>query len=120
MFWYHMLRPHAPNQVLSLKAEHYLALYAICREESGDEACETYVRGVIERLKGHSVGAYLGDIDLLERTTRFWGEEEGRRLMEVRRKWDLEGRMVGYLAEANDEKGVMEKGKGVGELDNKL
>lgn len=111
-FWYHMPRPHSPGMALSLHSEHYLAVYTICKDESKDEACERYCSEVIEALGEAKVGAYMNDIDLRRRTTRFWKEEEGRRLMEVRKRWDPDGRFCGYLIE-----GDKEEGKG---LDNEV
>lgn len=102
-FWFHMPRPHSLGMALSLHSEHYLALYTICKDESGDAACEAHCKDVIEGMKGRSLGAYMNDIDLTRRTTRLWNVEEGKRLMEVRRKWDPEGRFCGYLVEGDTE-----------------
>lgn len=111
-FWYHMARPHAPDMALSLHTEHYVALYTICKDQSGDAACEAYVNEVIGGLKGSAVGTYLGDIDLQERTTQFWGKEEWQRLKRVRREWDPKGRFCGYLVKGDGKDGT--------ELDNEL
>lgn len=88
---------------LSLHSQHYLALYTICKDESKDQACEKHCREVIEGLGEAKVGAYMNDTDLRRRTTRFWKEEEGKRLMDVRRNWDPEGRFCGYLIEGDQE-----------------
>ena len=66
----------------------------------------------MQDVKKHSRGSYLGDIDLQARATKFWGDEQAKKLMDIRRKWDPHGVICGYL-DAGDKSGV------VG-LDNKL
>jgi hypothetical protein len=48
-------------------------------------------------VEKQSVGAYLGDSDFQVRGTKFWDDSKARRLMELRRKWDPEGMISGYL-----------------------
>ena len=97
---------------LSLRTDHYLAIYTIWKDEKDDERCETWVRDIMKDINKHSRGSYLGDIDLQVRTTKFWGDEQGKKLMDIRRKWDPHGIICGYL-DADDKSGVMG-------LDNKL
>jgi hypothetical protein len=52
-------------------------------------------------VERHSVGAYLGDSDFQVRQTRFWGEEQGQRLMKIRRERDPHGRICGFLDEGD-------------------
>lgn len=59
----------------------------------------------VKDVERHSAGSYMGDADFQYRTTRFWSKENGERLQEVRRKWDPEGRICGYL-DADDMGGV--------------
>lgn len=86
-----------PDMALSMQSDHYLALYTVWEEEKDDARCQAWVRNVIQRIQRHSVGGYLGDSDFQERQTRYWAEANGRRLMEIRRKWDPTGRICGYL-----------------------
>ncbi|KAJ5682092.1 uncharacterized protein N7477_002032 [Penicillium maclennaniae] len=56
-----------------------------------------WVRSIMEKVERHSVGAYLGDSDFQVRKTKFWADENAKRLMEIRRRWDPTGRICGYL-----------------------
>ncbi|KAF6808706.1 hypothetical protein CSOJ01_07378 [Colletotrichum sojae] len=94
-----------PDMALSMQSDHYFALYTIYPDAEDDERCRGWVRGVMEGVERRSAGSYLGDADFRHRRTRFWGEEQGARLMRVRREWDPEGRICGYMDEADD-KGV--------------
>ena len=114
-FWYPMnpwSRRKLQDMALSLQTDHYLALYTIWKDEKDDERCETWVRDVIKDVKKHSPGSYLGDSDFQVRTTKFWDDDHGKKLMDIRRKWDPRGVFCGYL-DASDKSGV------VG-LDNRL
>ncbi|KAK3349305.1 FAD binding domain protein [Lasiosphaeria hispida] len=85
------------DMALSLQSDHYVALYAVWEAEAEDDKCRGWVRGVMEGLERDSVGSYLGDADFEVRRTRFWSEEAGAKLKEVRRVWDPEGRVCGFL-----------------------
>jgi hypothetical protein len=114
-FWYPMhpwSRQDLPDMALSLQTDHYLALYTIWEDEKDDARCQSWVRDIMKDVKKHSVGSYLGDIDLQVRTTKFWGDAQGEKLMKVRREWDPNGIICGYL-DAGDKSGVTG-------LDNKL
>lgn len=106
--WYSMApcsRRKLPDMALSMQSDHYFALYTVCEEEGDDDRCQNWVRDVMKGVEKHSDGAYLGDSDFQIRRTRFWGDEEGKRLMEVRKKWDPLGRICGYL-DVGDTSGV--------------
>jgi hypothetical protein len=114
-FWYPMSpwsQTDLPDMALSLRTDHYLALYTIWKSEEDDTSCVAWVADIMKDVKKHSPGSYLGDIDLQVRTTKFWSDEQGKRLMEIRRKWDPQGIICGYL-DAGDKSGV-------NGLDNKL
>lgn len=107
-FWYAMnpwSKKPLPDMALSLRTDHYLALYTICKDKGEDKTCENWVKDVMGVVKGYSHGSYIGDIDLQARTTKFWGNEQGAKLMELRRKWDPKGIICGYL-DAGDQSGV--------------
>jgi hypothetical protein len=105
-------RKPLPDMALSLQTDHYLAFYTICKDEKDDEKCANWVRDVMKDVKKHSVGSYLGDIDFQVRTTKFWGDEQGKKLMGIRQIWDPEGRICGYLDNGDR--------SGIEGLDNKL
>ncbi len=98
--WYAMnpcSRRKLPDMALSMQTDHYLALYTIWEEEKDDARCQAWVTNIMKDVERHSQGAYLGDSDFQVRRTKFWGDEEGRKLMDIRRKWDPEGWICGYL-----------------------
>lgn len=90
-----------PDMALSMQSDHYFALFTVWDDAKDDERCRAWVKDVMSRIERQSVGAYLGDSDFQVRQTRFWAEENGRRLMDVRRKWDPTGRICGYLDEGD-------------------
>jgi hypothetical protein len=106
--WFSMYpgsRRELPDMALSMQSDHYMALYTVWEKEEDDQRCREWVTDVMREVERESVGAYLGDSDFQVRKTRFWGTEQGKRLMEVRRKWDPEGRVCGFLDEG-DKSGV--------------
>lgn len=86
-----------PDMALSLHSDHYFALYTVWEHEKDDERCKKWVKDVMNEVEKHSVGAYLGDSDFQIRKTRFWEDEQAKKLMEIRRKWDPKGVVCGYL-----------------------
>ncbi|KAJ9132172.1 FAD binding domain protein [Pleurostoma richardsiae] len=98
-------RQTMPDMALSMQSDHYFAVYAVWADEKDDERCEGWVADAMKGVERHAVGSYLGDADFQRRRTRFWSEEAGRRLREVRRRWDPEGRICGYL-DVGDRSGV--------------
>jgi hypothetical protein len=98
-------RRKLPDMALSLQSDHYCAFYCIWKDDKDDILCQNWLKdrfGAMEKEK-QSVGSYLGDADFQVRQSRFWEEEQGKKLMTVRRKWDLEGRICGYLGGLFDE-----------------
>ncbi|KAI1129380.1 FAD binding domain protein [Nemania abortiva] len=94
-----------PDMAHSLHSDHYVAVYTIWDDAADDARCTGWVREVMKGVERHSAGSYMGDADFQQRTTRFWTEENGERLREIRGKWDPEGRICGYL-DAGDRSGV--------------
>ncbi|KAJ5266636.1 FAD-binding domain-containing protein [Penicillium angulare] len=98
--WYPMnpcSRRKLPDMALSMQSDHYFALYTVWETESDDDRCKAWVKNVMKKVERHSVGAYLGDSDFQVRKTKFWADDNARRLMDIRRKWDPNGRICGYL-----------------------
>ena len=93
------------DMALSMQTDHYFATYVIWEDESEDPKCQSWVSKIMEQVKSKSDGAYLGDSDFQKRLTRFWGQEQGKRLMDIRKKWDSCGTIAGYLDEG-DKSGV--------------
>ncbi|OHE94282.1 hypothetical protein CORC01_10442 [Colletotrichum orchidophilum] len=94
-----------PDMALSMQSDHYFALYTIYPDAEDDERCQEWVGDVMAGIERHAAGSYLGDADFRYRRTKFWGEEQGKRLMEVRKVWDPKGRIAGFL-DPEDESGV--------------
>ncbi|ORY62579.1 FAD binding domain protein [Pseudomassariella vexata] len=94
-----------PDMALSMHSDHYFALYTVWKDPADDARCTGWVYDVLRDVERHAIGSYLGDADFQHRRTKFWSEESGKKLMEVRRKWDPEGRICGYL-DVDDKSGV--------------
>lgn len=97
-------RRQLPEMALSMQSDHYFATYVVWEDESDDEKCMEWVRGIMKPIERISDGAYLGDSDFQSRRTKFWSDENAQKLMQLRRKWDPEGRICGYL-DVNDSSG---------------
>ncbi|KAJ5703370.1 FAD-binding domain-containing protein [Penicillium malachiteum] len=98
--WYAMnpcSRRRLPDMALSMQSDHYFALYTVWEDESDDVRCQAWVKNVMKRVERHSAGAYLGDSDFQTRKTKYWADDNAKRLMDIRRKWDPKGRICGYL-----------------------
>ncbi|OJD34922.1 fad binding domain protein [Diplodia corticola] len=98
--WYSMApgtRRPLKDMALSMQTDHYFATYSIYEDADDDDRASRWVEKVMAGVEKHAEGAYLGDSDFQVRRTRFWGNEQGARLMQLRRKWDPEGRICGYL-----------------------
>lgn len=89
------------SMALSMQTDHYFALYTIWEDAKDDEKNVGWVRDVMQGVERHAEGSYLGDADFRTRKTKFWRDENAKRLMEIRRKWDPTGRICGYLDEGD-------------------
>lgn len=106
--WYAMnpcSRRQLPDMALSMQSDHYFALYTVWENQEDDDRCATWVKRIMAGVEKQSVGAYLGDSDFQIRRTKFWGDKEGERLMEIRRTWDPTGTICGYL-DVDDKSGL--------------
>lgn len=93
------------DMALSLHTDHYFALYGAYKDPAEDELHDTWVKRSMERLRKSQCGSYLGDKDFQFHDSKYWSEEAGKRLMLIRKKWDPEGRICGYL-DKDDKSGV--------------
>lgn len=88
-------RRKIPEMALSLQADYYFAVYTIWEDESDDERCQGWLRWVMRNAARSCVGAYVGDSEFSNRRTRYWSRPSTERLMEIRGKWDPQGRIAG-------------------------
>jgi hypothetical protein len=91
-----------PDMALSMQTDHYFAAYTVSEDEAEDSQCHQWTHRVLKQMEPYAEGAYLGDADFQVRQTMYWGSEQGRRLMEVRRKWDPRGIVCGFLDEGDE------------------
>jgi len=98
-------RRKLPDMALSMQSDHYFALYTVWEDEGDDVRCLKWVRDIMKDVEKHSEGAYLGDSDFQVRRTKFWSDENAKRLMRIRRAQDPKGTICGYL-DVNDASGV--------------
>lgn len=106
--WYSMApvsRRKLPDMALSMQSDHYFALYTVWEDEGDDSRCVQWVKDIMVTVERHSEGAYLGDSDFQVRRTKFWNDENARRLMQIRRERDPKGTICGYL-DGGDASGV--------------
>ncbi|RYP90173.1 hypothetical protein DL770_003709 [Monosporascus sp. CRB-9-2] len=93
------------DMALSMQSDHYFAAYTIWEDETDDSRCQGWVKEICRKAERFSEGSYLGDADFQVRRTMFWETEQGRKLMKIRRDWDPNGRIAGYL-DGGDKSGV--------------
>lgn len=89
--------PSSNDMALSITTDYYIALYAIYPDSKDDAENEAWVKKHMATLTPYAVGTYLGDHDIQMRETKYWSDEAGEKLMAIRKKWDPEGRICGYL-----------------------
>lgn len=89
--------PRSNDMALSITTDYYIALYAIYPDSKDDTKNETWMEKYMATLTPYAVGTYLGDHDIQMRETKYWSDEAGEKLMAIRKKWDPEGRICGYL-----------------------
>lgn len=90
-------RRDLPPMALSVQSDHYFALYGIWEDEDDDARNQAWISDIMKQVGQHSVGAYTGEFDFQARQSRFWGDEEKKRLKDIREKWDPNGVFCGYL-----------------------
>ncbi|KAF4338444.1 FAD binding domain protein [Fusarium beomiforme] len=94
-----------PDMALSMQTDHYFAAYTVWEDEQDDKRCQTWTREVMKNIAPHCAGSYMGDFDFQVRQTKFWTDDKAKKLMEIRRRRDPDGRICGYL-DAGDASGV--------------
>jgi len=86
-----------PDMALSMQTDHYFAMYTVWTDAKDDERCQLWNRSIMKDLAPLCEGAYLGDSDFQVRQTKFWTDNKAKRLMDIRRQRDPQGRICGYL-----------------------
>ena len=109
ILWFSMTpgcrRSDFPDMALSMQSDHYFAVYTIWESAEDDAKCRGWVKDIMRDVAPSGVGAYLGDSDFEQRQTRFWGDEQAKKLMILRRKFDPRGVVCGFLDDG-DQSGV--------------
>lgn len=106
-FWYPMF-PHSrrvlPDMALGVQSDHYFCIYAICEAENEAPRYRAWVDEVMDRVRLHAVGAYIGESDGSQTASWYWGKERADRLVAIHRKWDAGRLFVGVQsAELNNQ-----------------
>jgi hypothetical protein len=89
-------RQDLPDMALSMRSDHYFALYAVWDDAKDDERHHSWVQKAMRKIENNSVGTYLGDSDLQKEDARYWADTNTARLAEICEKWDPEGLMCRY------------------------
>ncbi|GKZ97416.1 CAZyme family AA7 [Aspergillus niger] len=74
-----------------IQANHYFVIHLICEDATGAMEYKKHLQDIMQRIRPHTVGHYLGDSDLNDDPKWYWGEENSSRLMRVRQRWDPDG-----------------------------
>jgi hypothetical protein len=90
-------RRKLPEMSLSMQSDHYVALYGIWQNESDDHRCRSAIGEIVSQVEMYSVGSYLGELDFRARKSKYWGQRQQEKIMEIRQEWDPEGRICGCL-----------------------
>ncbi|PLB44419.1 FAD-binding domain-containing protein [Aspergillus steynii IBT 23096] len=88
-------RRQLPDMALSMRSDHYFAIYALSEDIRDDVQHQSWVHKVMKTIENHSVGTYLGDSDL-QKMERYWDSNHARYLMEICDKWDPKSVMCRY------------------------
>ena len=87
-----------PDMAFSLQAEIYCATYVVHDEPERDAGLRAWLDEATAAMQPVTVGQYLGDSDFTVRQLRFMGDEQWRRLQEIRAARDPKGLFAGYLS----------------------
>ncbi|KAH8668927.1 FAD binding domain protein [Xylariales sp. PMI_506] len=103
----YMYRPRTDIEQTAflVTSHHFFSLYATWEEPKDDEDCVAWVRKTYQDALPFEVASAISDADFQARTYKFWSAEDAERVMEVRKKWDSQGRFCGYL-DAGDKSNV--------------
>lgn len=82
---------------LSVPSDHYFSGYTAWDAEEDDERCMEHVRRVMAGIDRFAVGAYVGESDFSIPRPPYWARGKVRRVVQVGRAWDPEGRFCRYV-----------------------
>ncbi|GIJ99040.1 hypothetical protein Aspvir_001164 [Aspergillus viridinutans] len=85
-----------PDMAFSMQSDHYFAVYAGWKNEADDERRQSWLQLVMDKIRSHGVGTYIGESDFSVRPDLYWAEDNESRLKEIRRRWDPYGRFCGF------------------------
>ncbi len=89
--------PPRPEMAYSVEDDTYIALYAVWQDPAADEAHVSWATESMREMAHLASGIQLADENLALRPARFAGEEQMRRLDELRALRDPEGRFHEWL-----------------------
>ncbi|ALV38308.1 FAD-binding oxidoreductase [Streptomyces sp. CdTB01] len=87
-----------PDMAFSLQTEIYCATYVVHDEPGRDAELRTWLDGAMAAMQPVTAGQYLGDSDFTVRQLKFMGDEQWRRLQEIRAVRDPKGLFAGHLS----------------------
>ena len=87
-----------PDMAFSLQSEIYCATYVIHDDPARDAELRAWLDSAMADMEPVTAGQYLGDSDFTVRQLRFMGDEQWRRLREIRAAYDPKGLFAGYLS----------------------
>ncbi|MDH6604600.1 FAD/FMN-containing dehydrogenase [Streptomyces sp. SAI-208] len=87
-----------PDMAFSLQSEIYCATYVVHYGPERDAELRAWLDEAMAAMQPVTAGQYLGDSDFTVRQLKFMGDEQWRRLQEIRAVRDPKGLFAGYLS----------------------
>ncbi|WP_181807314.1 FAD-binding oxidoreductase [Streptomyces shenzhenensis] len=87
-----------PDMAFSLQSEIYCATYVVSDDAGRDAELRGWLDEAMAAMQPVTAGQYLGDSDFTVRQLRFMGDEQWRRLNEIRAARDPKGVFAGHLS----------------------
>ncbi|MGY5055681.1 FAD-binding oxidoreductase [Streptomyces sp. 900105755] len=87
-----------PDMAFSLQSEIYCASYVVHDDATRDAELRGWLDEAMAAMQPVTEGQYLGDSDFTVRQLRFMGDEQWRRLNEIRDARDPKGVFAGHLS----------------------
>ncbi|MDH6513750.1 FAD/FMN-containing dehydrogenase [Streptomyces sp. SAI-135] len=87
-----------PDMAFSLQSEIYCATYVVHDGPERDAELRAWLDEAMAAMQPVTAGQYLGDSDFTVRQLKFMGDEQWRRLQEIRAVRDPKGLFAGYLS----------------------
>ena len=97
VFWYPWRPQQLPDAAISIQGQLYLAAFAGWQDAADDHRYLDWPAGHMRRMEGISEGIQLADENLIDRPARYLSPDNERRLEELRRTHDPDGRFHSYL-----------------------